>query len=62
MIPAGSAHKFKYEKNMYGGITRETYLGQLSFRVYFAPEKINRYTAIGLKTRSIEVDPKEVSY
>lgn len=62
MIPAGSAHRFKYENNIHGGITRETYLGQLSFRVYFAAEKINRYTAVGLRARSIEVDPKEVSY
>lgn len=62
MITEGKVRTFKYENNIHGGITRETYLGQLAFRVYFADDKINRYGAIGLRARSIEVDPREVSY
>ena len=53
MIPAGSIHPFVYEKNIYGGGNREAYVANLSLRVYFKPEKFNRYTGIGLRARSI---------
>ena len=62
LIPKNAVHRFVYEKNEHGGITRETYLGQLMFRSYFNEKDINRYTSIGLRERSITVDAKEVTY
>ena len=62
MIPAGSIRPFVYETNVHGGGNREALAANVVFRVYFKPEKINRYTAIGLRARSIEVDAKELSF
>lgn len=63
MIPAGKVRAFKPgDPNVHGGRTHETYMGQLVFRTYFRAENVNRYTAIGLKARSIEVEPIELSF
>ena len=62
MAAKGELRTFKYENNAHGGRTHESYLGNLAFRVYFADDKINRYGAVGLRARSIQVEAKEVSY
>ena len=62
MISKGSIHPFVHVTNIHGGGNREAYVANLAFRVYFKPEKINRYASIGLRARSIEVDAKELAY
>ena len=59
MIPGNQIRPFKPEN---GNRTHDMYRGNLALRVYFGADKVNRYGAIGLRARSVEIDAVELSY